>query len=187
MSKEIGKKVSSEKICKLLVETLLNSKAKRICFVFKPKEVVVDENYALGLTFTNQGDIAFDGGKIEVQTSYIIGQKELQLDLTQSIPKIPPKHTKSIDFGIQKAEASGKVLLRIMKIIPNNQNVKVECYSKFGENLLDRQQDNLLTFSVSSRQEIYAKYGFIVALFFSIIAMILSIINAIASLISMFG
>lgn len=176
-------KIASKKIkCKLLVEESVESKAKRVCYIFKPKEVVVDENYRLGLNFTNEGDIIFDGGKIEVQLSYLIGDKELQFDLKQSIPTIPAKQSKCIDFGTQKAETSGKTILRVMKVIPNNQNVEVECYNRFGENLLDRRQDNVLIFSISSHEEIYARYGFVVALFFSIIAIILSIINAIASI-----
>ena len=180
-------KTSSEKIkCKLLVETLLESKAKRVCYIFKPKEVVVAEKYRLGLTFTNEGDTIFNGGEIEVQVAHMVGDKELQLDLKpQSIPTIPPKQSKSIYFGTRIAETSGTTILRVMKLIPKNENVKVECYNGFGEDLLDRQKDNVLTFLIASREEIYARYGFLVALFFSIIAMVLSIINAIASIIAL--
>lgn len=178
----MSKSKASQKIkCKLLVETSVESKAK-ICYIFKPKEAVADENYKLGLVFTNEGDTTFDGGKIEAQISYFIGDKELQFDLEQSIPTIASKQSESIDFGIQKAESSGKAVLRVMNIISNNQNAITECYNRLGENLLDRQQDNVLIFSVASREEIYERYGFVTALFFSIIAMIFSIINIIVSL-----
>jgi hypothetical protein len=70
-----------------------------------------------------------------------------------------------------------------MKIIPNDENANVECYSKHGENLLDRKKDNVLTFSIASREEIYQRYSVVVAIIFSIIAMTVSIINAIVSII----
>ena len=178
----MSKSKASQKIkCKLLVETSVESKAK-ICYIFKPKEVVVDENYKLGLVFTNEGDTTFNGGKIEAQISYFIGDIELQFDLEQSIPTIASNQSESVDFGIQKAESSGEAVLRVMSIISNNQNAITECYDRLGENLLDRQQDNVLIFLVASREEIYARYGFVTALFFSIISMIFSIINIIVSL-----
>ena len=184
MSKTISGKIK----CKLLVETLFESKAKRICYIFKPKEVVVDEKYMLGLTFTNDGDTMFTGGKIEVELAYVIYGKELQLDLNPlSIPIIPPKQSKSIYFETQKAEASGTAFLRVKKFIPENKKVEIECYNRFGEDLFDRKKDNVLTFSIASREEIYQKYSVVVALFFSIIAMGLSIINAIASIITLLG
>lgn len=185
LSKEISNKISEEIQCKLLAETLIESKAKRVFYIFKPREVVVDENYKLGLTLTNEGDTVFDEGKIEVQLSYMIGEKELQLDLKQSIPIIASKQSKNIYFQTQKAETSGKAILRVMNIIPKNEKVKIACYNISRENLLDRQNDNVLTFSIASREEIYQRYSVLVALFFSIIAMVLSIINAIASIITL--
>jgi len=185
MSKEKANKTPEKITCKLLAETLLESKAKSVFYVFKPKEVVVDENYRLGLTLHNKGDTTFNGGKIEVKLSYMIGNAELFFGLEQVIPIIPPKQSKNIWFETQKAESSGKGILRIMKTIPEDENVVVECSSKRGENLLDRKKDNVLTFSIASREEIYQRYSVVVALIFSIIAMILSIINAIASIISL--
>ena len=83
----MSKSKASQKIkCKLLVETSVESKAK-ICYIFKPKEVVVDENYKLGLVFTNEGDTTFNGGKIEAQISYFIGDIELEFKKPKVLEK----------------------------------------------------------------------------------------------------
>jgi len=187
MSKEKVNKTLEKVKCKLLAETLLESKAASVFYIFKPKEVVVDENYRLGLILHNQGDTTFNGGKIEVKLSYIIGNTELCFDLKQVVPIIPPKQSKNIWFETQKAKNSGVAVLRVMKIIPDDENVVVECCNKSGERLFDRKKDNVLTFSIASREEIYQRYSVVVALIFSIIAMSLSIINAIVSIISLFS
>lgn len=184
MSKEKAKKTPEKIKCKLLAEHLVESEAKRVCYIFKPKEVIVGEKYRLGLTLTN-GNTIFNGGHIKGQISYPIGDRELKYDLIQSIPAIPPKQSKRIYFEPQKAVASGIGILRVMNIIPNDENVEIECYNIFEEDLFDRAKDNVLTFLIASREEIYQRYSVVVALIFSIIAMVLSIINAIASIITL--
>lgn len=178
--------VPAEKIkCKLLVEELIESKAKRVFHIFKPKEVVANEKYRLGLTFTNTGDTMFNGGEIQAQVAYPVGGRELQFDLTESIPMMSPKQSKAIKFGTQTAMTSGIAVLRVMSIVLRDKNVEIECRSVLGEDLLDRRRDNVLNFSVASREEIYQRYSVVVAIFFSTIAIILSIINAIASIIAL--
>jgi hypothetical protein len=68
MSEEKINKTSEKTKCSLRVEELLvESKAGFMFYVFKPKEVVVDEKYRLGLTLQNQGDTLFNGGKSKVR------------------------------------------------------------------------------------------------------------------------
>lgn len=165
---------------------MLESKATRVFHIFKPKEVIVDEYYMLGLTLHNRGDTQFNGGKIEAMLSYPLQSSELSCELKSDVPTILPNKSEKIQFEQQKAESSGKTIFRVKSIVPNDASVNVECCNIYGENLLNRLQDNVLTFSIASREEIYQRYSVVVAIFFSVIAMVVSIINAIASILTLF-
>ena len=178
-------KVASEKPkCRLVVEkTLSESKARRFFYLYKPREIVAGEDYLVGLTIRNEDTTTFNGGKIEASLfASIGGTGELYYDLKQVIPLIPPKQSRDIWFESQTAEFSGTAVLRIEKIIPIGEEIVVECYNKSGDNL-SVDKTKVFTLQIASREEIYQKYGVVVALFFSIIAMIISTINAIASII----
>ena len=168
--------------CMLLVEKpLYKSKARRFFYLFKPKEIVVGENYLVGLNIRNEDNIAFNGGKIDVKLFSPYGGGEISYDLTQVIPVVPPKQSRDIWFEPQEAEIAGTAMLSILRIIPIGEDVNIECHNRDGDNMLN--SGKVITVQISSREEIYQKYSVVVAIFFSVIAMTVSIINAIASII----
>lgn len=168
--------------CRLLVEkTLYESKARRFFYLYKPKEIVVGEDYLIGLTIRNEDNTTFNGGKIEVRLFVPYGASKLSYNLTQVIPFVPPKQSRDIWFEPQTAEIAGTAMLSIRKIVPIGEDVNIECHNKFGDNMLN--SDEVLTVQISSREEIYQKYSVVVAILFSVIAITISIVNAIVSII----
>jgi len=176
-------KTEKRKIRLLAKEVLTKSKAKRLFYVCKPKEVVCGEEYVLGLVILNDDTITFNGGRIEITLFFPYGSGRMTYHLKQVIPLIPPKQSKTIWFEPQAAELSGTGMISIQKIVAIGEDIIVECYNMHGDSMLDTTR--VLAFQVASREEIYQKYSVGVALFFSIIAMTVAIINAIASIINL--
>ena len=184
MSQEETNKTERPKRRLVAEKVLTKSRAKRLFYLFKPKEVVCGEEYLAGLSIRNEDDTAFEGGKMEGILSFPFGGGDLSYDLKQVIPLIPPKQLKDIWFEPQTAESSGTGLIKVIRILPIGEDAVVECRDKYGYNMIDT--NRVLTLQIASREEIYQKYSVVLALLFSVVAMTISIINAIASIIGLF-
>jgi len=143
------------------------SRAKRILGIFKPRGAVTGEPFNLHLTFKNDSEQEFPGGKCEL---FIDEARAYSLVPYEAVmPSIKPKESTTIVFRNRIIEVPGYTPFRLV--------VKdVE-----GKDVL-HESEKVYRLSNASREELYQKYAVVVALFFSILATLLTIVNVLVSI-----
>lgn len=162
--------------CELVLTNIRQtSSASRFFGLFKPKEPVNWEPFDLHLTFKNDSDQEFEGGKCK----FIIRGELTENDHDVDIPPIKPKETKTITLpDLIIAEAGFHALTRME--IESKNGKKVSCKDVDDKDTGGMTRAYALIFA--TREELYQKYAVIVALFFSILASVLTIVNVIVTI-----
>ena len=157
--------------CQLvLTEIRQESKAKRVLGLFKPNELVTGEPFDLHLTFRNDGEQKFLGGRCKVNISppHLIAPTS---DIA-SLPSIKPKDSETVVLEDVIIPFSGYVSLLIFSV------EDVDGNNVFAEG---SRRDYLM---LTNHEELYQKYAVIVAISSSALASILTIINVLVSILT---
>lgn len=164
------------------------SHSKRYFIFFKPKDIVVDENFKIVVSLNNQTDREFPGCVLYVRHEFdenTSSGKEKEYSGIE-IPKIPPKtkiEVKSPFF--MKSPHSGTNYISIRNL-PANDNKKIIFFppkTGFALNL----DEHHFPFHVSPKEEIYQYYGVWFAVALSLVAIGLSAIDGIISILQFLG
>jgi hypothetical protein len=135
-------------------------------WIFKPKDTITGEPFNLHLTFKNNSNRKFSGGKCRL---YIDTAHGIALTYYEtSIPEITPRNTVDIvyeDLVVQE---------------PGFSAFWVQVYTNSNEAVLE--DNNQYKLTNANMEELYQKYAVVVALFFSTLATALTIVNIIVSL-----
>ncbi len=159
----------------LLVNIKQISKASRLFRLFKPKESINWEPFDLHITFKNNNEQPFEGGKC----NFIIKGVQSEDDFDVDIPSMDPKEVKTITcHDLIIAEAGFIAVTRLR--IESKEGKKVLCKDEDGKDTSRPQSAYPLY--LATREELYQKYAIVVALFFSIFASILTVINVIVAI-----
>jgi hypothetical protein len=151
------------------------SKAKKMFWFFRPKIVITWEPYDLYLTFRNDGDDEFCGGKC----TFAICEKTAHDNYEVNIPPIRPNETKTVVKKDLKIKEAGYVELRDLEV-ESVELESIDCCTLDGTNTLS--EDFYYPLSVSSREELYQKYAVVTAFIFFILTFILTIVNVLISI-----
>ncbi len=154
------------------------SKAKRILWIFKPKEVLAWEPFDLTLGFRNDSDTDFLGGKC----TFAVKQQTTEVEYEVTMPPIKSKKTAVVVKENMVVYETGYTSLYRLAV-QDLENNDVLCLTEEGEK---ETSDPFMLYPlyVTSREEVYQKYSVVVALFFSVLATVLTIINVIVSLLA---
>jgi len=140
--------------------------AKRIFWMFKPREAVTGEPFNLSIAFRNNSERELSGGKcyLYVDTAEGAALDPYEIDM----PAIASKVSRTVAFENLAVQELGYSAFRVSVRNPG------------GEEVLNDYESRRLT--NASLEELYQKYAVVVALFFSTLATVLTIMNIIVSL-----
>lgn len=161
--------------CELvLAEIRVESKADKLFWLFKPKELVYWEPFDLHLSFRNNTDQAFGGGKCTFGIKAEFSRLNFEIDL----PLIEPNKVEEVIISnIRLSEIGVNALTDIL--VQNTEGKKVLCKDPDGGETSKNRQYSI---HAVSREELYQKYAVVVALFFSVLASILTIVNVLVAI-----
>jgi hypothetical protein len=157
----------------LLLHHVTRSRARRVYKFFKPSEIVSGEPFDIDLLFRNDGDVPFPGGKITIQFEY--GPDVLQ-EAEKELPRISPGETGKLIIS-SRIPSTGVCVLKILAIVASD-GKRVKCVDSENRSVIYWEHETAIPFDVVSKEEIYQKYSFLVALcalFISLTALIIAV------------
>lgn len=159
----------------LLADIKQTSKASRLFGLFRPNESVNWEPFDLHLTFKNNSDQQFEGGKCKFVIKGELSEDSFDVD----VPPLDPNEIKTVPLqDLIIAEAGFIAVTRLR--VESKDGKKVLCKDVDGKDTSRTQ--GAYPLYLATREELYQKYAVVVALFFSILASILTIINVIVAI-----
>ena len=121
--------------CQLVLEGIRQeSKAKRILWFFKPKEIITWEPFDLQLTFRNNTDEEFPGGKC----TFMIRKPSTHNTYDADMPSIKPKESKTVVKKDLRIDEYGYVGLTFLQVKTFEQK-PVSCVDIEGKTTSDPQ------------------------------------------------
>ena len=152
------------------------SRAKRILWIFKPKEVIAWEPFKLHLTFRNDSDTEYLGGKC----IFKIKQQSAESDYEVDMPPVTSKEVVTVAKDNIIVTEAGFASLTSLNLIQYPEHEYVLCMTSDGTKET-KDRSILFPLGVTNREELYQKYAVVVAIIFSVLATILTIVNVIVS------
>jgi len=153
------------------------SESKRYFKLFKPQEIVVDEDFRIKLKVKNMnGKRAYPGGSFSAYLSYS-GEPELNprnLEIIH-IPEIPPNE--SVDITSEYVLRSQHAGTNYLYFLVHSEDFKKHILL-MERRLILQLENQWLPFHISTKEEIYQYYGVWIAVALSIVALIISIAQA---------
>lgn len=159
---------------KITVEVKPVSKAKRMWLIFKPKEIIEEENFELLIKFTHvEGD--FHGGSFSLIKRY-----PENIQQHERIVKIPPlKNKESTTITIENIcfDTSGYCGFYFRNQITRIEDNEQKFEFLYGADDERMARAHWLGINVASKDEIYQKYSVTIALWASVVSIIISAIG----------
>lgn len=169
--------MSTQEKYRLSIKPLTKSKARRVFRLFKPKEIIEDEDYEIGVILTNIGTQTFPGGSVKANVKYMGFSASIGGLIHDLKPKrishINPNESKNIILGTLPAIIPGTARLQNVKIRLNNGRL-VTCYDKLGYEL---RREFGFAFSITSKNEIRRRYESRIVIIVSLITLFFVILN----------
>jgi len=166
----------------LQIDLTFKSESGRYFLFFKPKALIVDENFRVIVHLKNLRREEFPGGSFHLRNEFsetpsLLTKKEYE---GFKIPKIPSETKIEVPAPFpMKSPHVGTNYLSIL--IFSDDNKKITCFPFKGGGDLNL-KEHRFPFHVSSKEEIYQYYGVWFAVALSLVAIGLSIANAIIAL-----
>jgi len=164
------------------IDFTFKSESRRYFLFFKPKDIIVDENFKVIVNLKNLSNEEFPGGVLHLRNEF----SETPSSLTKKeykgfkIPKIPPKTKIEVPASfLMKSPHAGTNYLQIMMFSDDNKKITfLPTESGFALDL----REHRFHFHVSNKEEIYEYYGVWFAVALSLVAIVLSIANGIIAI-----
>lgn len=170
-----------------IMKLSIKSKASRIFSLFKPKDPVVNENFDLVLTVINLNQETYKNGYVSCKLRYV------DADISDISPTevrflfdaLRPNEEKDLWAMNQTALSSGSVLIHEFNLVCDGKLVArgdkvsgstIPCHSFINSTDQGIDKDNPLSFHVASKEELYQKYGVIVAVVVAVAIAVISFI-----------
>jgi hypothetical protein len=164
----------------LSIDFDVESESRRYFLFFKPRDIIVNENFRIIAHLKNTGNKEFVGGSLHLRNEFGENQPTEKEYKGFEIPKIPPKTKIDVPSPfLLKSPHAGTNYLSIRIFSSNGE--EITCFPSEGGFSLDIRQYRF-PFYVSNKEEIYEYYGVWFAVALSLIAIGLSIANGILAL-----